>query len=410
VLRSVPEYEEITPQIFQQHAALLNAVLMGNLAEINRLYVNCPYAIHCNIIELGLNADASVDVLRLLIARGAEYRAQLLQRSTPIDTLKKLVAAGADVNASINGYSPLHISSSPETTEFLLAKGANINALDDYFKFGTPIHIAIANETIDLAIFKIECASKYNQKINFTLRDGEGKTPLIVAVKVMSVAMTTKILQVAADTVNLTDNQGRSALHFACALGQFEIANRLIAAGANIDAVDNNGNTPLHYTNHLPSQVHAILISIGIDPERDQAAKFNAFYGKNEGFLYFKPAILQQAKVKSPSIGNHAKEEALACHENKPFISSWIQSQPENKAVLLEQIKRLTGKSIKSACIDKQLRIVRLLIKKGADSATRNKDGKAPHEINCNENAKRLLRWASENTCSMQNKLKNLIL
>lgn len=43
------------------------------------------------------------------------------------------------------------------------------------------------------------------------------------------------------------DEEGRTALHFACGYGELECAKALIAAKAGLDLIDNNKNTPLHY-------------------------------------------------------------------------------------------------------------------------------------------------------------------
>ena len=43
------------------------------------------------------------------------------------------------------------------------------------------------------------------------------------------------------------DEEGRTALHFACGYGELECAEVLLAQGASVDLVDNNKNTALHY-------------------------------------------------------------------------------------------------------------------------------------------------------------------
>ena len=43
------------------------------------------------------------------------------------------------------------------------------------------------------------------------------------------------------------DDEGRTALHFACGYGEIACSEELIKAGADVDAKDGNDNTPLHY-------------------------------------------------------------------------------------------------------------------------------------------------------------------
>ena len=55
-----------------------------------------------------------------------------------------------------------------------------------------------------------------------------------------------ELLQSGADK-DEKDDEGRTALHFACGYGELACAEELIKAGANVDATDGNDNTPLHY-------------------------------------------------------------------------------------------------------------------------------------------------------------------
>jgi ankyrin repeat protein len=46
---------------------------------------------------------------------------------------------------------------------------------------------------------------------------------------------------------DMKDEEGRTALHFACGYAELKCADILLEAGANVDAVDKNSNTALHY-------------------------------------------------------------------------------------------------------------------------------------------------------------------
>lgn len=43
------------------------------------------------------------------------------------------------------------------------------------------------------------------------------------------------------------DDEGRTALHFACGYGEIKCAEVLLQHGASVDTADNNQNTALHY-------------------------------------------------------------------------------------------------------------------------------------------------------------------
>lgn len=55
-----------------------------------------------------------------------------------------------------------------------------------------------------------------------------------------------ELLEAGADK-DETDDEGRTALQFACGYGELACAEELIKAGADVDAKDAEGNTPLHY-------------------------------------------------------------------------------------------------------------------------------------------------------------------
>lgn len=59
--------------------------------------------------------------------------------------------------------------------------------------------------------------------------------------RVQELLLSTKLKEI----VNLRDTAGWTALHFAAQEGSIEIAKLLIEAGAEIDAQDSHGNTPL---------------------------------------------------------------------------------------------------------------------------------------------------------------------
>ncbi|HJV28076.1 MAG TPA: ankyrin repeat domain-containing protein [Aromatoleum sp.] len=81
--------------------------------------------------------------------------------------------------------------------------------------------------------------------------------------------------------VSVTDSRprfkGRTALHHAVQLGNAEIVGLMLAAGARGDAVDSQGNTPLHLLGTRPrsaeeSAIARALINVGVDARVRNAA------------------------------------------------------------------------------------------------------------------------------------------
>lgn len=63
------------------------------------------------------------------------------------------------------------------------------------------------------------------------------------------------------------DTQLRSGLHYACGRGDVEAVDAMLACGAEIDAVDKDGYTPLHIAaGYLHEEVISVLMKSGADP------------------------------------------------------------------------------------------------------------------------------------------------
>ena len=90
-----------------------------------------------------------------------------------IEAVKQHLAAGTDVNANIEGWTPLHDAVSrghKEITELLIAKGADVNAKDK--RRGTPLHNAAQQGHKEIVVLLIANGADVNA------RGFGGMTPL----------------------------------------------------------------------------------------------------------------------------------------------------------------------------------------------------------------------------------------
>lgn len=113
------------------------------------------------------------------------------------------------------------------------------------------------------------CSRDYNDVIITLLKNGldvNAKTddkelsPLYIAVDKGSIDMVKTLLAANAD-VNAVEMHGRTPLHNACWNGRIDVIIELLKNGANVHAKDNDGCTPLH-TSCTNNKVNAITIQL----------------------------------------------------------------------------------------------------------------------------------------------------
>jgi ankyrin repeat protein len=184
------------------------------------------------------------------------------------DVASLLIAKGADVNAvDERDYTPLTIAAyvgEREIAELLVAKGALLNPVD--VKGLSPLHYAASAGNLEIAKMLIAKGAQINaQSRDYTQESGwvsvsgntvsarnvssrkiiEGRTPLQLAAKNGHKEMAELLIAKGAN-VNMRDNYGSTALHWAAANNHKTVAEVLVSKGAEINARNNSGAIPLH--------------------------------------------------------------------------------------------------------------------------------------------------------------------
>lgn len=321
--------------------------------------------------------------LLLLISEISPNAVLFFAQSLEIENFKKLIALGVDVNLQSKQFTLLHcFFDLEEQVEFLLSRGANLNVCEQRRKCGTILHFLLANEDFVKFNKTLDYAEKYGQKINYHLRDGEGKTLLLLAAKVMSYQSVERILKEDSSCLEIPDNEGRTPLHIACALGDCAIVELLIKTGANPNALDKLGNTPAFYAASNLKTVKEILASISIDPERDRFAQFNAIeettnIGITMGAKDAEAAGYRITAFPAEYCAQSQEVQLLSCLENKQKIQeNFAYFEAFFSLAELEHIQKFmrnfSGKTIAEACVSGHLAVIKMLIHHEADVSLLN--------------------------------------
>ena len=130
---------------------------------------------------------------------------------------------------------------------------------------GTPLCVAAAYGNLEILNCLVENGADINAATNYV----PGVTPLMFAVQESHIDAVNYLLDQGAD-VNLQQESGYTALHFAAANGYFNALKCLIKHGADVNARDKNNRTPLMLA---CESVNKEAIDSIYEKYRDQAAK-----------------------------------------------------------------------------------------------------------------------------------------
>ncbi len=321
-----------------------------------------------------------------------------IHESLPNYRLKTLLEAKAIDANQINGdgSNGLHLSIKyivamrQERITILLENGTNVNYVQTGIHRNTPLHTFIANESFSDVKHIIAEAERLELVINYNLCDFQGKNTLILAAKIRHEAMALHILEHAIHQkdfmIDLADEAGMTALHYACALGMPKLAARLIEYGASMNCENKKNRTPLDCTALGEDDIQSILHSASINSNRDEKAILNNITDANcQDFFVISeigPAQLGDIPACSQSLAqldyvldlrlmNSTCLFMFACGEvqtTNPI--DYLYENPisdQAKQEIRDYFKTFTGSSVMQAVLRERLVAQAVLVEAGAN-------------------------------------------
>lgn len=265
------------------------------------------------------------------------------------DEILRLLKKGADIDThDVDGLSALHqacIDDNLELVEFLVENGADVNKGDN--EGWTPLHATASCGFLSIARYLIEKGA------NVAAVNNDGELPVDVAESdEMEDMLQQQLEDLGIDAENARTEEerlmladaknwlssgyfgekphpktGATALHVASAKGYLKVMDILLRAGANVNAQDFDGWTPLHAAAHWGQKEAAeILAEAHCDMEIRNCVGQTAFdVAENEMVRVLEDLRKKQATL--PKDNDRRKNINAISVNQKPVISDRLESR-----------------------------------------------------------------------------------
>ncbi|KAH8807390.1 ankyrin repeat-containing domain protein, partial [Xylogone sp. PMI_703] len=229
-----------------------NSALMKLFFDHEDIDVNINLAYGVPVLW-GLASNGNLDMVELLLNRGANIEVKCSQGRTPLfiaasngyeEVVRVLLERGANIEAEDHrGWTPLSIALKDtrrhaSVVRLLLKYGAHKEHQDRHGR--TPLSYAAQGgytEIVQLLLM---------DELNYGLENGDSRALLSYSAEKIHTRTLELSSRKGADQES-RDNDGRTPLSYAVEKGHLEVAQLLLRKGASQESRDNHGRTPLSY-------------------------------------------------------------------------------------------------------------------------------------------------------------------